>query len=261
MRAARPGIRVPQARGLERAIRVAIDRRERYPWRFSTYGALTERRELPVGDYGVFHEDRLVAAVERKTVPDLAGSLSSGKLALALAELSRLPHAMLIVEGRLSDLLKVTEHLEPADRVRPGWLLNLVAALQVEYPRVAWCFAETRLLAQDLAYRWLAAALHRAAAGRNLAPAPSSSAQLPMFLEAGPDYRPDLSAAPLDAAGRREAALAAARDGMVWTTRSYAERFGVGLAAARDDLKALAAAGELIAEGNTRARRYRRPET
>lgn len=280
MRGARPGIRVPQARGLERSFTVAIDRRERHPWRFAAYDAATERRELPVGDYGVFHEGRLVAAVERKAVPDLAASLSSGKLSLALAELSRLPHAMLVVEGRLSDLLKT------ADMVRPGWLLNLVAALQVEFPRVTWCFAETRSLAQDLAYRWLAAALHRGAGtggeasgadreggGSGRAGARAGADVPAMVREAagqagvcgmvreGPGpyrgYRPDERSAPLDADGRRTAALAAAREGRAWTAREYARHFGVGPATARSDLKALVSEGKLIAEGKTRARRYR----
>ena len=44
------------------------------------------------------------------------------------------------------------------DRARPGWLLNIIAALQVEHPRISWMFAETRQLAEDWAYRWLAAA-------------------------------------------------------------------------------------------------------
>ena len=41
--------------------------------------------------------------------------------------------------------------------VRPGWLLNVVVALQVAHPGVAWMFAETPRLAQEWARRWLAA--------------------------------------------------------------------------------------------------------
>jgi len=273
MQGARPGIRVPQARGLERSVTITVDRRERYAWRFADYEVETERRELPVGDYGVFHDGRLVAAIERKSVEDLAGSLTSGELALVLAELSALPRAMLVVEGRLSDLVKTT------DRVRPGWLLNLVAALQVEFPRVTWCFAETGKLAQDLAYRWLAAALRRSVSavregtqleafpgsrvaetlsswpGRETPSSPEEAALWP------PPESPSRAEAPLDAAGRRAEALAAAREGKVWTTREYAEHFGVGPDAARADLKALVKAGELLAEGRTRSRRYRLRES
>ena len=57
------------------------------------------------------------------------------------------------LEGRLSQLLKGDI------RTRPGWLLNLVAALQAAYPNVPMLFAETGPLAADLAYRWLSASL------------------------------------------------------------------------------------------------------
>lgn len=156
MRAARPGIRVPKARGLDqRPVSVVVDTHERYPWRFPRTAARTERRELPVGDYGVFFGDQLMAAIERKSSVDLAAALTNGRLGFQLAELSRLPRAALVVEGRLSDLVK----LQKEQKVNAGWLLNVVAALQVEYPKVSWIFAENRSIAQDFAYRWLNAAV------------------------------------------------------------------------------------------------------
>jgi hypothetical protein len=156
MRAARPGIRVPKARGLDqRPVSVAVDTHERYPWRFPRTAARTERRELPVGDYGVFFGDQLMAAIERKSSVDLAAALTNGRLGFQLAELSRLPRAAIVVEGRLSDLVK----LQKEQKVNAGWLLNVVAALQVEYPKVSWIFAENRSIAQDFAYRWLNAAV------------------------------------------------------------------------------------------------------
>ncbi len=156
MQAARPGIRVPAARGLERrAVSIAVDCHERYAWKFPRQHANTERRALPAGDYGIFFGDRLVAAVERKSMTDLLTTMSSGALRLQLAELSRLPRAILVVEGRPRDLLQA----EKEAGVSRGWILNLMAALQVEYPNVQWLFAETRRMAQDMAYRWLSAAV------------------------------------------------------------------------------------------------------
>ncbi|HHV53898.1 MAG TPA: hypothetical protein GXX55_00355 [Firmicutes bacterium] len=156
IKSARPGIRVPAARGLEtRPLSIAVDHRERYPWRFPRQHAQIERRELPVGDYGVFFGDSLVAVVERKSIPDLVSAISSGTLRMQLLELSRLPRAVLVVEGRLSDLMKA----EKEAGISAGWLLNLSAALQAEYPNVQWIFAETRAIAQDVAYRWLSAAV------------------------------------------------------------------------------------------------------
>ena len=153
MTAARPGMRVPAARGLDRPLDIAMDQRERYAWKFTKQRANVERRLLPVGDYGVFTDDRLVAVVERKTPANLAADAISGALAFALAELERLPSACMVVEGRLSDVLAAAEGY-----VKPGWLLSVLAALQVAHPRVSWVYAESRSLAEDFAYRWLAAA-------------------------------------------------------------------------------------------------------
>lgn len=256
MRGARPAIRVPQARGLERALDVAVDVRERTPWRFTRHGVRTERRELPVGDYAALEGDHCVAAVERKTVADLAGSATGGELALTLAELGRIPHGALVVEGRLSDLVKEGQR----GGVRPGWLLNLVAALQATHPQVAWMFAETRALAEDYAYRWLAACVHaeNAAADAPAADAPAAAAPA---APAGVRERPPRYPGPqmIDAAQRRRIALREAAQGAIWTTAGFAARCGVTPVTAWKDLKALVDAGLLVAEGGRRTRSYRAP--
>ncbi len=132
MRRARPGIRVPLARDFGERLTIAIDSGERYPWRFVGRPVTAERRRLPVGDYALVVDEEVTAAVERKTPQDLASAATGGQLGLTLAELGQTRHAAIVVEGRLSDVIK------EADRVRPGWLMNIIAALQVEHPRVAW---------------------------------------------------------------------------------------------------------------------------
>jgi ERCC4-type nuclease len=117
-----------------------------------------ERRALPAGDYAVRSGERIVAAVERKTLEDLAKALTDGSLGFLLAELVALPAAAVVVEERYSALLKV-EH------VRPGWLLEVIAQLQVRYPSVPIVFADSRKLAEEWTYRFLAAGLSQHAAG------------------------------------------------------------------------------------------------
>lgn len=277
MRAARPGVRVPQARGLEGPVTIAVDERERYAWRFSGRPVTVERRALPVGDYAVFSGQgrgaRLVGAVERKRAEELASDAVSGKLALTLAELATLPRAVVIVEGRLSRLLK------PDVPVRQGWLLNLVAGLQAAYPNVPFLFAETPKLAADLAYRWLSACVRlerasregtalaealvwdgaegeRARAVQAVTPSPL---QTPLFdtvpspaggESAGPAH------APLSRAERQQRALAAARQGETWTLGRYAEAFGVSKPTASLDLWELARKDLLSALGNRRSLRF-----
>ncbi len=243
MRQARPGIRVPLARDFGERLTVAIDVGERYPWRFA--GAEIVRRRLPIGDYALLRDDRVVAAIERKTPPDLATAAVGGQLGLALAELGQVRHAAIVVEGRLSDVVKA------AERVRPGWLLNVVAALQVEHPGVSWMFAETRQLAQDWAHRWLAAA-SRVESPRAIPLLDERALGEAQFTYEG---RPRLQ----DASARRTVLLEEARAGTAWTSRAAAERCNVTQVTAAADLKALVREGALRVEGSGRRRRYVNP--
>lgn len=176
---------------------------------------------------------------------------------------------MLIVEGRLSDVLKA-----PGDKVRRGWLLSTLAALQATYPLVAWIFADNRSLAEEYGYRWLAAAgkaarAATAATGDGTRGSPPDPSALRIREDDGP-FSPRAStpspvALPLavqgplvvrDRAGRLEEAMALAGTGLEWTPRGYVGHFGVSAATAAADLKALVEAGALAARGAGRGRRY-----
>ena len=266
MRATRPGVRAPTARGLDGPLEVVVDLRERYAWRFADLPVTVERRRLPVGDYAAFVDGRLVAVVERKRLEEFAGAAVQGRLQLQLAELATMPRAVVVIEGRLSQLLKGDL------KARPGWLLNLVAALQAAYPNVPLLFAETGPLAAGLAYRWLSAAsrLARAeAAGEGIAEV--LSAALGALPPAGPPADA-LAAAPLFAAvpavqvlrastasgreGRLRDALERARAGEPLAIRAHAARHGVDPTTGSLDLNGLVRDGLLRAEGHGRARHF-----
>lgn len=150
---ARPGQRVPTRRASDlRQLTIEVDTRERYPYKFTGRPVERGRGALPVGDYAVRHEERLVAVVERKTPEDFTKSLIDGSLNFALAELAALPAAAVVVESRYGALVN-----DP--HTRPGWLLELVARLQIRYPAVPIVFADSRKLAEEYTYRYLAAAL------------------------------------------------------------------------------------------------------
>jgi hypothetical protein len=152
-RRARPGQRAPKRRaaGVE-AITIQVDSRERYAYRFSDRPVAREQRVLPCGDYAVLDGERCLAAVERKTREDMIKSLIDGSLQYALAELSALPAATVVVEARYSELIA-------APRVQPGWVAELIARLQVRYPSVPITFCDSRKLAEDFTYRFLGAAV------------------------------------------------------------------------------------------------------
>ncbi len=149
---ARPNVRVPTARaaGIV-ALQIVVDSREQYPYRFAGQQASTVRRALPCGDYGLVEGGRLVAAVERKSLADLVTSLTSGKLRYAIAELATLPRAAVVVEDRFSQVFVL-------QRVRPALIADGIAELQVRWPTVPIVYAETRPLAEEWTYRFLAAA-------------------------------------------------------------------------------------------------------
>lgn len=149
---ARPGIRVPtrRASGHDELV-VLVDTRERYPYRFSHQRARTERRALPAGDYAVEADGEVVAVVERKSLADLATRLVDGSLTYALAELATVGRAALVVEDRYADVFKL-------DHVAPGFVADLVAAVQVRYPSVPIVFCDTRPLAEEWTFRFLGAA-------------------------------------------------------------------------------------------------------
>jgi ERCC4 domain len=164
-RQARPGIRVPRRRAAGLAeLTILIDTRERYPYRFARQQAATEREALPVGDYGIAHYDELVAVVERKSLADLTRRLVDGQLAYALADMSTIPRAAVVVEDRYSNLFKL-EH------AKPGFVAEMLAAITVRYPTVPISFCETRPLAEEWTYRFLGAALAYHQAETQSAPA------------------------------------------------------------------------------------------
>jgi hypothetical protein len=150
---AKPRVSTPTARaaGLP-DLAVIVDAHERYAYGFAGKPVTVSRRALACGDYGIERDGRLVASVERKSLPDLVTSLTSGKLKFAIAELAALPHAAVVVEDRYSRIFTLT-------RMRPAVVADGVAELQVRWPNVPIVFCETRKLAEEWVYRYLAAAL------------------------------------------------------------------------------------------------------
>lgn len=149
---ARPNVRTPRARAAGLAeLEIVADSHEQYAYKFAGKPVRVVRRGLVSGDYGVAVDGRLVAAVERKSLADLVSSLTGGKLTYQIGDLAALPRAVVVVEDRYSEVFKL-------ERVRPAVVLDGLAELQTRWPTVPIVFAETRQLAEEYTYRWLAAA-------------------------------------------------------------------------------------------------------
>jgi hypothetical protein len=153
VRAANPGARIPRRRVLTDPVTISVDTRERYPYWFTRQHAQTIRATVGAGDYAVHAPDgTLVAAVERKSLDNLAATLSDGSLTFQLQRLTELPLAAIVVEARYGALFKL-------DHVNGNWLADQLARLQVRYPDVQLVFADSRPHAEDWTYRFLTAAL------------------------------------------------------------------------------------------------------
>lgn len=139
-----------RAQGIE-GLQILVDSHERYAYQFGTQQASTVQRALPCGDYGLDVDGRLVASVERKSLADLVSSLTSGKLRYQFADLAALPRAAVVVEDRYSQVFKL-------DWVRPAVVADGLAEIQIRWPNVPIVFCETRQLAEEWTYRFLAAA-------------------------------------------------------------------------------------------------------
>jgi len=182
---ARPAVAVPSARAAGIVeLEIVVDSHERYPYTFRDQQVVTRRAALAAGDYAVQLGGAVLAGVERKSLEDLVSSLTSGKLKYQLSDLAALPRAALVVEDRYSGVFK-------SSHVRPAVIADGLAECQLTWPTVPIMFLETRALAQEWTYRFLAgaraaaelehggeAAVRELAAARPLEPAAPSPAEV-----------------------------------------------------------------------------------
>lgn len=148
--AARPGLRVPTRRS-QLVPTIYVDSRERYGYTFGRYGPTVLSRTLAVGDYAAIAGDQVISVVERKAFDDFVTCLTDGSLMFAMAELSSVPAAAVVVEGRYSALFR-------HEYASQTFLADVLARLHARYPHVPIIFLETRKLAEDWTYRFLRAA-------------------------------------------------------------------------------------------------------
>ncbi|MFN2464437.1 MAG: ERCC4 domain-containing protein [Candidatus Dormibacteria bacterium] len=151
VQAANPGARVPKGRAAG-PITITVDTREKYGWRFATREVTIERRALRAGDYAAVIGESVLAVVERKTMENLANSLSDGTLAFQLQRLGELGPAAVVVEGDYPDLFRT----QPG---RGSWLADMLGRLAVRYPEVPIIFAGSRKFAEEWTYRYFGAAI------------------------------------------------------------------------------------------------------
>lgn len=147
---ARPRVALPTARAHGYVLDIVVDVHERYAYGFTHQQATTRKAPLRAGDYAVTDGDEVIAAVERKSVEDLSGTLLSGRMTYLLADLAHLPRAAVVVEAGYSAIFKLSH--------APGsTVAEALAEAQARFPMVPIVFCDNRSLAQEWVYRWLGA--------------------------------------------------------------------------------------------------------
>ena len=149
-------VSVPTRRASGRTLEILVDSHERYAWKFNKQQATTRRQALAAGDYAVESGGSVLAAVERKGMADLVGTMSGGRLRYLLAP-ADVPSAALVVEDRFSSVFKQRH-------VAPSTIAEGLAEAQVRFPTVPHRVLRdpTAGTGADLPTRFLGAALDHA---------------------------------------------------------------------------------------------------
>ncbi len=147
----RPSIKLTaRASTGELTIRIASD--ERYPWHFS--GAKTERGRLPIGDYALVENDKILAVVERKTFENLMADFGvMPVLHQRLAELATHEYHALVIEAPYSDFLNPKK----VKFYTPSFCAQAIGELYALHPRLRIVFCANRKVANQWAHHYFSA--------------------------------------------------------------------------------------------------------
>ena len=130
---------VPPVLKSRRALTIAVDARERYPWRFA--GSIVVRRRLDSGDYALLDGDSPRAVVERKTFDNMLADF--GVLPLLhqrLMELASHENNALVIEAPYEDFLSPAK----LHHYSPAFCAAAIAELYVNYPNLRITFCSNR---------------------------------------------------------------------------------------------------------------------
>ena len=155
----RPKI-VPPALRSRGHLTIAIDARERYPWRFA--GSNVVRKRLDAGDYALLDGDAPEAIVERKTFENMLADF--GVLPLLhqrLMELAAHEHHALVVEAPYEDFINPAK----LHHYSPSFCAAAIADLYVAHPRLRIVFCSNRKAANAWTASFFAAVWAKGATG------------------------------------------------------------------------------------------------
>jgi len=142
------GAYIPQG-GKKEQMEIIIDQRERYPYKFTN--ALTKRENLPVGDYALIKDKKIIAVSEKKTMDNFLHEIRGYDIfKSSLEELKQYKYKAVIFDSPYSDFINPKKNLF----YRPSYTADILADLYVNFPEIQFMFFENRKLANEWLYRW-----------------------------------------------------------------------------------------------------------
>jgi hypothetical protein len=128
----RRGIYIPRKAKGEYLI--LIDINERYPYKFGE--VKTKRDRLPIGDYALYADGKIIAVVERKTKDNFLHELSFFDVwRIRLQEMEQYPYKAVIFED---EYLKLITH--PLKKRNTSKIADALADLMAEFPSIQFLF-------------------------------------------------------------------------------------------------------------------------
>jgi len=144
----RPGAYIPKVKEGSWC-EIIIDKRERYPYKFGY--AQTKREHLPVGDYALVKDGKIIAIAERKTLDNVLHEIGIYDVFRAtLQELSSYPFKAVVFESPYSDFMN-PKKVKP---YKTSYVADILSDLAVTFSEIQFIFCENRKFAREWIHRW-----------------------------------------------------------------------------------------------------------
>ena len=135
----------------QKTIRFVIDSREQEPYEFDSESVEVKRKALISGDYSLEgFEDQI--SIERKSLQDYVQSViqQRERFLREVKKLREIPHACIVVEGDLSDIMGKRYR----SGAHPNSVLGATLSLLIDY-NIPVCFCSDRQLAKTFTEMFL----------------------------------------------------------------------------------------------------------
>lgn len=110
---------------------IVQDTREQTPYKFPAEW-LVIKKALPSGDYSVLGHEHIIA-VERKSLPDLAGCIFTQRFKNELERLRSYQHAFLVIESSIYKIENLLQKICRHSKAKPASIIGYLQSIPLLY--------------------------------------------------------------------------------------------------------------------------------